>query len=237
VVSKTPTPLWADTLAAFDTETTGVDPAQARIVTATIVLTSATGTVLERYDWLINPGIPIPSAASAVHGITTAVAEKSGMEPAAAISQIVQKLRELIERGYAIAAYNAPFDLTLLHAEALRHDVAWLDALEPIIDPLVIDKHVDRYRKGKRQLIHVAQHYGVTLDNAHDAGADALATAQIAQAIASKYADSLPSDAVELHHLQAAWASEQAASLQEYFNRIGRTGNPVDGRWPYRGEE
>ncbi|MGO1435649.1 MAG: 3'-5' exonuclease [Canibacter sp.] len=226
------TPLWADTIAAFDTETTGVNPHEARIVSASIVLVTANGVVSERYDWLINPGIPIPPQASAVHGITTEVAEVSGMRPDIAIAQIVERLFAMLERGFPIAAYNAPFDLTLLREEAKRHGVDWPDVVSPVIDPLIIDKQVDRYRKGKRQLALVAEHYGVTLDNAHDAGSDAISTAHIVQALAKQYAKQLPTDVAELHTSQISWAAEQAQSLQEYFDRIGRTGNPVNGAWP-----
>ena len=61
-------PLWAEKLAVFDTETTGIDTAQARVVSSTIALLGASGEVLERYDWLIDPGVEIPQAAANVHG-------------------------------------------------------------------------------------------------------------------------------------------------------------------------
>ncbi len=229
------TPLWADTLAAFDTETTGLDTSTARIVTATVVLIDANGVVTERYDWMINPGVPIPAAAVAVHGISTEIAQRSGADPQVAIAQIIERLQEMINRGFPLAVYNAPFDLSLLASEAARYGLDWLTGLDGVVDPLVIDKQVDRYRKGKRQLGTVAEHYGVTLENAHDAGADAIATAHIAQAIAQRHAEKLPDGLSELHRAQQQWAQEQAASLQAYFDRIGRVGKPVDGTWPVRG--
>ena len=227
-------PLWADTLIAFDTETTGVDPHTARVVTATIALVTRDGSVTERYDWLINPGVPIPERAAEVHGITTAVAEASGAEPAGTIRQIIATLTDMLGRGYPLAVFNAPYDLTLMHAEAQRHAVAWIDPVQPVIDPLVLDKALDRFRRGKRQLGHVAQHYGVTLDNAHDAGADAIATAHVAQEIARRFADQLPDDAMRIHNLQVDWAADQAARLQAYFEREGRENPEVDGSWPIR---
>ena len=145
-------PLWAENIAVFDTETTGVDTDHARIVSATIALLGADGTVRERYDWLLDPGIEIPAGAAQVHGITTEVARASGINAAVGVQQIVAQLLEMIERGFPIVAYNAPYDLSLLASEAARHGIAWPASISPVVDPLIIDKQFDRYRKGKRCL-------------------------------------------------------------------------------------
>src|SRR5690606_9444921 len=98
-----------------------------------------------------------------------------------------------------ITVFNAPYDLSLLHREALRHGLEPLAAPSPVIDPLVIDKAVDRYRRGKRTLEVSAEHYGVDLLDAHDAGADAIAAGRVAQAIVRRFASELPADADALH--------------------------------------
>ena len=59
-------------LASFDTETTGVDVEQDRIVTAALVTQSSAGGPLLRRDWAADPGVPIPAGATAVHGLTDA---------------------------------------------------------------------------------------------------------------------------------------------------------------------
>ena len=96
-------------------------------------------------------------------------------------------LADAAGRGLPIVAYNAAYDLTLLEREAARYGIAPLPGPGPVIDPLVIDKAVDRYRRGKRTLTAAAEHYGVALPNAHDAGADAVAAGRVAQAIARAY--------------------------------------------------
>lgn len=228
-------PLWAEHLAVFDTETTGVETSSARIVTSTIALVGPGGEVSERYDWLIDPGIEIPEPAVRVHGISTAVARASGVDPAVGVAQIIEQLAAMIERGFPIVAYNAPFDLSLLRAEAARHGVAWPEALSPVLDPLILDKQFDRYRKGKRTLVAVAEHYGVELGTAaHDAGEDAIATGRVLQAIARKYAASLPGELPELHQAQIGWAAAQAASFQEYMRRARDPHFVADGGWPLR---
>ncbi|CAG7603131.1 3'-5' exonuclease [Leucobacter soli] len=227
-------PLWASQLAVFDTETTGVDPAQARIVSASIALLGEGGAVGERYDWLIDPGVEIPEAAARVHGITTEVARASGVDAGVGVAQIIEQLFAMIERGYPVVVYNAPYDLTLLRAEAVRHGIAWPGLPSPVIDPLVIDKQVDRFRKGKRTLDVVTQHYGVALDTAHDAGEDAIAAGRVAQAIARRYASVLPGDVQQLHDEQVSWAAAQAANFQEYMRRVRDPQFVAEGAWPLR---
>ena len=227
-------PLWAETVAVFDTESTGVDVLQSRVVSSTIALVGPSGEVRERYDWLLDPGVEIPAAAAAVHGITTEVARASGVQASVGISQLVAQLSSMLERGFPLVAYNAPYDFSLLRAEAERYSVGWIEPLEPIIDPLVIDRHCDRYRKGKRTLEVVAQHYGVPLGQAHDAGEDAIAAGRVAQALALRYAHVLPADAMELHRVQQSWAATQAASFQEYMRRVKNSDFVADGSWPIR---
>ncbi len=227
-------PLWASNLAVFDTETTGIDTSSARIVSATVALLGAGGEVVERYDWLLDPKIEIPEAAVRVHGISTAVARSSGIDAAVGVQQIVTRILEMIERGFPLVAYNAPFDLTLLSAESARYGVPWPAELSPVIDPLVLDKQFDRYRRGKRTLEAVAAHHGVELGVAHDAGDDAIAAGRVLQCLARKYADTIPEDLDELHRAQVGWARAQAESFQEYMRRVRDPAFIADGRWPVR---
>jgi len=225
---------WDGPLGVFDLETTGVDTESARIVSACIALLDAAGQPVARWDWLLDPGIEIPEGASAVHGITTERARELGMDPARAVAAIVAQLRSLFDRGIPVVAYNAPYDFTLLDREARRHNVAPLVSPGPIVDPLVIDKAVDKYRRGKRTLTMTATHYGVDLIAAHDAGADAIAAGRVAQALARIHADALALEAAELHRRQVDWCREQAADFQEYMRRERDPQFTTSGDWPIR---
>ncbi len=229
-------PEWSRAIGVFDLETTGVDVTDDRIVTAHVGLLDAAGAVVRQRTWLADPGIDIPPGATAVHGITTAQAQAQGRDAATVVTEVIDALRGLLAAGIPVVAYNAAFDFSLLRHEALRHGVAPLADPSPVIDPLVLDKAVDRYRKGKRTLDVVAAHYGVPLDAAHDASADAVAAGRVAQALAARYADRLPATSSELHTSQIGWARSQAASLTEYFVRMGRldADDPIDGTWPVR---
>ncbi|MFT4219540.1 MAG: 3'-5' exonuclease [Microbacterium sp.] len=229
-------PEWSRVVGVFDLETTGVDVARDRIVTAHVGLLDASGTVLRAHDWLADPGVDIPEGAAAIHGVTTEHARAHGQPAAEVVGEVVDALRALFDRGIPVVAYNAPYDFSLLKHEALRHGVAPITDPSPVIDPLVVDKRYDRYRPGKRTLTHVAQHYAVALDGAHEASADAIAAGRVAQALAERFAPWLPETVEELHTRQIGWARAQAESLTEYFVRIGRIDpdDPVDGSWPIR---
>lgn len=228
-------PLWAEQIAVFDTETTGISIQHSRIVTASIALLHGSD-VTERYDWMIDPGVEIPLPAFQVHGISTEMARASGMQAEVGVLQIVQQLEHMLSRGIPVVVFNAPFDLSLLAAEADRYDVMFPSLISPILDPLVIDKQVDRYRKGKRTLIAMSEHYGVSLSQAHDAGADAIAAGQVLQAIATKYASSLPDDLETLHTRQVEWANAQAESFEQFMRAKRDPSFTADRGWPVYGE-
>lgn len=227
-------PTWLTRVGVFDLETTGVDVNNDRIVTAHVGLLDAEGREVAAADWLADPGVEIPEAATAVHGVTTERARVEGGPATEVTAGVVRALRALLDRGIPVVAYNASFDFSLLAAECRRHGIPPIDHPSPVIDPLVIDKAYDRYRRGKRTLEIVAEHYAVPLDDAHDASADAVAAGRVAFALARTF--SLPESADQLHTQQISWARAQAASLTEYFIRIGRIApdDAIDGSWPLR---
>jgi DNA polymerase-3 subunit epsilon len=227
---------WWKALGVFDLETTGIDVETARIVTAHVGLIDATGASIAHGEWLADPGVEIPEQASAVHGISTERARAEGRPAAEVVAEIVAALRAVFARGVPLVVYNAPYDLTLLDREARRHGVEPLGEVGEIgcvVDPLVIDKAVDRFRKGKRTLEAAASVYGVVLDDAHDAGADAVAAGRVAQAMARRYPEQLDVPTTDLHDLQVGWCSTQAASFQEYMRRKDPTFT-TSGEWPHR---
>ncbi|HZU94051.1 MAG TPA: 3'-5' exonuclease [Microbacterium sp.] len=227
-------PSWLSRVAVFDLETTGVDVTGDRVVTAHVGVLDAKGREIASRDWLAYPGIDIPDGATAVHGITTEHARAHGRPAIEVVSQVTAALRSLLSQGVPVVAYNASYDFSLLAHEARRHGLEPLVDPSPVIDPMVIDKAYDRYRRGKRTLEVVAAHYAVPLEGAHDASADAVAAGRVAQALARQFR--MPETLEALHTQQIGWARSQAASLTEYFISIGRLEpeETLDGAWPVR---
>ena len=222
----------------FDIESTGIDPMTDRIVTFSII---AQDSNMEQtlYEWTVNPGVEIPEGAAAVHGVTTEDAVRDGRPPAEVLPEIVAVLNyELNFEDAILTAYNCPFDLTMLREEYKRHGIIPKDstyvedlvAHVGIIDPLVIDKEVNKYRRGSRKLIDVAETHGFNLTNAHNSTADVEATIYLAEKFMTMFEDK--ATIYELMELQATAKAGQASSLSEYFKKQGREDWEVDGSWP-----
>jgi DNA polymerase-3 subunit epsilon len=215
--------------AAFDLETTGRNSRAARIVTASITVVDGGGNVITEREWLADPGVEIPQEASDVHGITTAKARAEGRPAAEVTREVAATLQELFDDGVPVIAFNASYDFTVLAAESARHGVPQLSRF-PVLDPYVMNKQVDRYRKGKRTLGALCEEYGVDLENAHTSAADALATLRVLDAMAGKF-PKLHMPASQLHQLQVDWAAAQAADFQSYLRRSKPTA-VIEGDWP-----
>ncbi|WP_333775496.1 3'-5' exonuclease [Streptomyces sp. IBSBF 3136] len=226
-------------LIGFDLETTGTDPYEARIVTGAVIEVRA-GEPVGRREWLADPGVKIPADAVAVHGITNERAAAEGRPADQVADALAEVLTGYWKTGVPVVAYNAAFDLTLLSAELRRHGLPSLAdrlggrAPAPVIDPYTIDRRVDRYRRGKRNLEAVCAEYGVVLDAAHNASADALAAARLASAIAGRHPKVASLGPAELHDRQIEWYAEWAADFQAFLRRKGEADAVVDGVWPVR---
>ncbi|MFJ3973998.1 3'-5' exonuclease [Streptomyces sp. NPDC090021] len=224
-------------LVAFDLETTGTDVETDRIVTAAVVRLDPAGAVAAERTWLLDPGVAIPEQASAIHGISTQHAREHGARAASAVEEIAQAVAEGLRSGTPLVVMNARYDLSLLDRECRRHGVASITERlggvpAPVIDPLVIDKHVDKYRKGKRALHALCAHYGVSLDDAHDARADAVAAARVVRRIGERHQPVGLMSLADLHGLQVRAAAEQSASLQAYLRRTADPTAVVEPAWP-----
>lgn len=220
---------WSDRpVCAFDLETTGRDPRTARIVSASVVVTDGAHT--ESRSWLLDPEVPIPAGASEVHGISTEYAREHGLPYLEGYAAIREALDDAWARDHVVVAFNASYDLTLMHWEGLRLGFAGL-VTGVVVDPYVIDRELDKYRRGKRTLGAMCAHYGIALDAAHEAHADAVAAAELAQSLAVTFPEIRELD---IMGCQAGWHAERQADFAEYLIRQGRDASDVNGEWPIR---
>lgn len=220
-------------LASYDCETNGLNTATDRIVTAALVRPD--GQVRE---WLSDlDGAEIPKDASDLHGIRTEHAHAHGRPAKEVVEEIAAAIAGELSAGAALVVMNAPFDLPLLDAECARYGVATvadrIGCVEPVVDPLVLDRRLDRYRKGKRNLEALARHYKVKLTEAHTAKADALAALGVARAIGEQY-EQVQLPAHRIHLRQVQWYREWAANFQAHLRRKGDPAAVIDGSWPLR---
>ena len=232
----------AGPLLGFDTETTGVDPRSDRLVTAAVVARGPWDPDGRRTQdvltWLADPGVEIPEAASAVHGVTTEQAREEGRPVTEVLEEVAELLAGAMSQGTPVVAFNGSYDLTLMESELSRHGLATLrdrlgGDLGPLLDPLVLDRAVDRYRKGKRRLGDMCRVYDVQVDaTLHTAEVDVAATLDVLEEMARVYPSLARMSLNELVPFQArahrAWA--------ESFNRWLARQNPdrpgADTSWP-----
>ena len=215
--------------AAFDLETTGRNSRAARIVTASIVVLGPDGTVEAEHEWLADPGVEIPAEAAEVHGITTEKARAEGRPAREVVGEVAATLQGLFDAGTPVVAFNAAYDFTVMAAECARHGLPQLTRF-PVLDPYVINKQVEKFRRGKRTLGALCEQYGVILTDAHSSAADALAAAQLLDAMASRFPE-LHKPAAHLHRSQVDWSSAQAANFQAYLRKT-KPSAVVEGDWP-----
>ncbi|WP_103064228.1 exonuclease domain-containing protein [Actinomyces qiguomingii] len=229
-------------LLGFDTETTGVSPTADRLVTAALVdrgPRGADGTHPQRVTtWLADPGVPIPESATAVHGISTARARAEGRPVDQVLEEVAAALARAMSTGTPVVAYNAAYDLTLLESELARHGLPTVRQrlgreLGPVVDPLVIDRRMDRYRGGKRRLADLCAFYGVDpqAGGLHTAEVDVVATLDVLAAMAYAHPEVARIPRAELMSWQAAAHRDWAVSFNEFLRRRGRTPD-VNTSWP-----
>jgi DNA polymerase-3 subunit epsilon len=229
---------------SWDTETTGTNPLEARIVTAALVVRG--GELEDRtFSYLINPQVPIPPEASAIHGVTSERAQAEGADPKEALEEIAGHLAAALRYGMPLVAYNQSFDWSILHYELLRHRLPTVyDRIdgEPVtlIDPMVIDRKFGERPNGKglRRLQPTAGRYGVELDDWHEAQADATAALLIAEAQFERFPELARMRPQNLFVAQQAWRAKQAAGTQWWLREKATPeegGDPnkvIDGSWP-----
>lgn len=167
----------------FDLETTGTNVTQDRIVEISIIKVLPDGKEIEKTR-RVNPGIPIPAEATAVHHITD---EDVANEPT--FRQIAKSLADLFTDS-DIAGFNSNrFDIPLLIEEFHRAGVT-LD----LSRTRFIDVQTIFHKKEQRTLSAAYKFYcGCNLEDAHSANADTRATYEVLKAQLDRY-DDLPND-------------------------------------------
>jgi DNA polymerase-3 subunit epsilon len=225
----------ASEVLGFDFETTGVDRFNDVPVSYALV-TVVAGDVVSTEAGLINPGREIPAGATEVHGISTERARAEGMPMRQAIDLVAAAVISASRRGVPVAGMKLDYDLTILDTQCRRfHGVGLAECgwSGPVLDAVVIDRHVDKYRKGKRTLSDLCEHYGIVIEHAHDATADAVASVMVLLALSARFKELRDADLFSLHELSVAWHREWALSYNEW--RLGEGMPPIDPRdlvWP-----
>lgn len=163
--------------AVFDCETTGVDPARDEIVSLAIVRLDADGRETDRRMWLVRPEQPIPAAATAVHGIAD-----DDVAHAPRFAEIADEVLGLLD-GEVFVAHNATFDLRMLQRALARLEPC-ANSSQRTYAPAGVACTLEAFRlleplADNHRLQSLCERRGITLEGAHEAMSDVLATAAL----------------------------------------------------------
>ena len=236
---------------AFDTETTGVDTANDRIITCFMRAKDGDETVFER-SWVIDPGVEVPEGASEIHGMTTELVRENGRKDVEdAILEIWDRLEHFGYKGFVVVGYNSSFDLSILNAEVKRYypEVIFKHEGARFIDPIIFSRRFDKYRKGGHKLVDIARAHGFNVEEekAHAADYDVEMTEFLVPKMLNLAWRNMPKERAgltpdqfidKLQVWQAEWKKDWASGLSSYFAKTGKLeedGSPivVSGAFPY----
>ncbi len=161
----------------IDLETTGINVSTDKIVEIAIVKILADGTKQVKRK-LVNPEMPIPKAASEIHGISDEMVKE-----APTFKQIANEIKQFIELS-DLAGYNSNrFDIPMLNEEFLRAGIS-----VDIESRKLLDVQKVYHMMEQRTLSAAYKFYcNKNLEDAHSAEADATATWEVLEAQLEKY--------------------------------------------------
>ncbi|MFC7217817.1 3'-5' exonuclease [Streptomyces polyrhachis] len=238
------TTLWYEgPLAAFGVETTGADTEHDRIVCAALVVQHQPSSPPRVTRWLVSPGVEVPAAATRAHGLTESHLQHFGRWPSPVMEEVGRALSSHAAAGVPLVVMDAPFGLTLLDRELRRHRNSSLatylgTGVLCVLDPRVLDGHLDPQRPGGSALADLCAAYEVVRqegDDPHDTAARALAALTVVRSIGRRHRDRIGAHRLaELHARQAVWHAAQARGPQAWFAKPGEA--LPDPAWPLRPE-
>lgn len=196
-------------LAVLDLETTGTNTEQDRIVQIAITIHYP---AKDPVPWkvLVNPGVPIPAEATAVHHITDAM-----VKDAHTMKTMAPKLAKALS-GLDFCGYNVTFDLRMLKAEMVRAGESWSYESAGIIDAYRIEQLLF-----PRSLSSMYEKYvGKKLSDAHDASVDVEATEEVLAGQLRAY-DQLPRTVAELNTYCWPKAADAVDAQRKFMWRGG----------------
>jgi DNA polymerase III epsilon subunit family exonuclease len=187
---------------ALDVETTGLDPSIDRIIELALVPFNMPNAM--PYCQLFSIDEPLPREITNITGISDEM-----LKGKPTFKESVNQFLPLLEKASFVVAYNAKFDRPFLESELARLDMVLPDI--DFVDPYIFICELDRYKKGKK-LFDAAKRWGVNLDNAHRAMADAEAAGKLMLKLADKINVSALNDLLKR---QKIWQWRNAQNVAE----------------------
>jgi len=189
---------------AIDVETTGLDPANSRIIELALVPCNMPANV-GVFSQLFAVNKPLPPEITQITGIS-----EDMLKGQPSFQEKSAEVLATLAHAQFVVAYNAKFDRPFLESEFARINIALPEMMW--VDPFVFICELDRFKKGKK-LSDAAQRWGIKLEDAHRALGDAQAAGELMLKLAGKININKISDLI---NQQKIWQWQQAHSMAEY---------------------
>ncbi len=164
-------PLSKLTYVVFDTETTGLSPADGDEIIQLGAVRIVNGRLLydETIDQLVDPRRSVPKASIAIHGIQP---ELLVGQPT--IDRVLPPFHHFVE-GSVLVAHNAAFDMKMLQ---VKEDLTGIRFDNPVLDTLLLSQVVHPHQDS-HSLEGIAERLNVTIVGRHTALGDAIVTGEV----------------------------------------------------------
>lgn len=216
------------TYTAIALATTEIDAATSELCGFTLMATTPDGTIIARLDVPIQTSKPIPAEATAIHGITDAIAA-SGMAPEQAADLLANKLTGMHS---PLIAFNAPWVFEHINAFMERTGTSMPPMQTPVIDPLILDKkNAGRATSGRRQLKNLAPAWGIPAPNG-STWQNAYASCMLAHRLIDSIPQFRDTQIKTLSTLCQGWYYEFEEEFRTYLRSRGKEPHESVAPWP-----
>ena len=155
VVNPTDDDIYSSTYVIFDTETTGFNPGLNDSMIEIGAVKMKDGAVIETFDELINPGVPIDAEITELTGIT------NNMVASCPNEEIVTKKFKNWIGDLPLVAHNARFDKNMLENAYHKYNLGTLN--NTILDTMIISQIINKDLK-RHNLSALTKNYGITFE-------------------------------------------------------------------------
>ncbi len=160
----------SDFFICLDCETTGLDPSIDRIIEIAVAKFTL-NEVLESYETLIDPQMPIPESSTAIHHITLEMVSGKPI-----IADVLPNILKMVE-GHIIIGHGIGLDIEFIRKEAERHQVPCRITFHQTIDTLRLARLYGE--SPVNSLERLREHFNIANEGAHRAMNDVLVNIEV----------------------------------------------------------
>ena len=161
VINPNDDELYSNTYVIFDTETTGFNPGLHDSMIEIGAVKMKDGAIIESFDELINPGVPIDSEITKLTGITNKMVSNCPNE-----EEVTKKFKSWIG-DLPLVAHNATFDKNMLKSAYHKYNLGSLD--NTILDTMIMSQIINKDLK-RHNLSALTKNYGLTFEENDESG-------------------------------------------------------------------